>query len=365
MENTPNVQELIARLAQLHKETHEVLQHQFFDNLAISKTNQLERKLAERGTGPTVRVYLGKHLEHARPLNDNLEYVHLSEDFLLDPPRNVPKNSIFLLLNNDVAKHINQYLAYYNSMPNALFVIWDWDSQHWIQMSSLLAAYSDFYISASSENAYLLSHFSPHVIGPVFAAAHQWPRKFLLERAHLFLDNRIDEPLGMHGFYPNYPRRNRAIATVTQTYPTVTFASNDFKQRSEDDNFREWARHKTHWIMPVLAGVPIRVYNAMVTGGIPILPSFYKQLPEIANLGATALYYEVADLLDPAKINTAAVARFDAAGESGLIHRICQAVEHHHVDTRCDLIIKEVDTAVKKILSSDRGHDGGYIGWQA
>jgi hypothetical protein len=362
MENTNNPQDIITRLAQLSKETHELLQDPYFDNLAISKKIRLEQKLAERGVQETGRVYLGRHLEHARPLDGSCEYVHLPENFLLDPPKDVPKNSIFILLNNDVAPYINQYLAYYNSTPNALFVIWDWDSQHWIYMSSLLAMNSDFYISGTSENAFLLSHLSPHVLGPVFVAAHQWPRKFILEHIDLFLKDRIDTPLGMHVFYQQYPKRNRAIATVSKTYATVGFTNNDYKLRTEEENFREWAQHKTHWIMPVLSGVPIRVYNALITGGIPILPSFYKNLPEIEVLGEHPMYYEVADLVEPKMINEAAVARFDAAGESGLIQRICEAVEKHHIDTRCDAIIKAVDDAARKIANRDRSHTTGYLG---
>lgn len=362
MENFESVHQIISKLSDLSKEVHQVLQDPFFESWALSTKIRLERKLAASDFAHISRIFLGSHLQHARPLDSKRELIHLADDFLLAPPKEIPQNSVFLLLNNDVARYLPQYIEFYNNHPEALFVIWDWDSQHWIYMSSILALNSDFYISASSEHAYLLSQFNPYVLGPVFAAAHQWSRKFIIEHIELFLDNRLNEPLGKHVYYETYPRRNRAIATVTPVYPSVGFANNDFKARSEMENFKEWAQHKTHWIVPVLAGVPIRVYNALITGGIPILPAFYKNLPEIAILGDVPLYHEVADLLEPKMINDAAVAKFDAAGESGLIQRIAYAVEHHHVDARCEHIFLALENSIGKILNSDRSHDLGYLG---
>lgn len=357
--------DLINKLAGLAKQVNDTLQDPFFESWALQQQRKVDAKLAARGDTRIHSVFLGHHLQHARPLQARRDFVHLDESFLLSPPQTVPPGSVFLLLNNDVAKHLPQYIDFYNRHPEALFVIWDWDSQHWLYMSSVLAMHADFYISASSENAHLLSQFNPYTIGPVFAAAHQWTRKFLLEHLEIFLAPRVNEPLGMHVYYENYPRRNRAIATVSPTFPSVGFGTNDFKNRSELDNFQEWARHKTHWIVPVLAGVPIRVYNALVTGGIPILPAFYRNLPEIGILGDVPVYYQVSDLVQPRLVNEAAVARFDAAGEGGLLQRITQAIEQHHVDRRCEHIFDALETCMTQIARGDKSHGQGYLGLRA
>ena len=365
MKKFENVHEIISKLADLHNDVSLVLQDPYFEALALSRKQQIEQKLATNQFTTLRRIYLGAHLQHSHSLNSQREFVYLTEDFLLSPPMDIPSNSVFLLLNNDVAKNLPQYLEFYQQHPECLFVIWDWDSQHWIYMSSILALNSDFYVSASSENAYLLSQFNPYVVGPVFAAVHQWSRRFILEHIDLFLGKRVDTPLGRHVFYNSYPRRNRAIATLTQTFPSVGFGTNEFKGRTDLENLHEWAQHKTHWIIPVLAGVPIRVYNALITGGIPLVPTFYKNLPEVAAFGDVALYYEVADLLQPQPINEAAVARFNAAGESGLIQRIAHAVEHHHVDGRCEQIFAALELSIQRLTAGDRSHDSGYLGFSS
>ena len=353
--------ELIEQLTGLTKQVHTLLQDPFFDTWALHKQVQMERKLAAMRFERAEHVFLGFHLATARPVAAR-EYHHLPADFLDAPPQQIPPNSVFLLLNNDIAPKLQQYMAFVQAHPDALFVVWDWDSQHWIQMGAILAMNSDFYVPGTSENVSLLAQFSPYVLGPVFVGVHQWTRRFLAEQMPLMLEPREDTPLGQHARYPQYPRRNRAIATVSPTYPTVGFTDNAYKQRSELDNLREWARHKTHWIMPVMAGVPIRVFNALAAGGIPILPAFYRNLPEIAVLGDTPLYYEVGDLIEARRINEAAVARFDAAGESGLLARVADALQHHHVDQRCEQILGALERAVDRIGRKDRSHDEGYLG---
>ncbi|MCX8062046.1 MAG: hypothetical protein N3D16_05650 [Anaerolineales bacterium] len=361
MSSISDVHQMIERLSNLNKEVYSILQDPIFDSLAFTKVQGLLDKLQGNDFTRIRSVFLGEHLRKSMPINLEREYFYLSEDFLNSLPR-VPKNSVFLLTNNDIGSSLPKYIDFYNSNPGILFIIWDWDSQHWIAMSSMLAVYSDFYIAAGSENAFLLSHFNPNVIGPVFCAVHQWTRRFIVDNIDCILGSRSDSPLGKHVYYSAYPKRNRVIASVAVHYPDVGFSDNQYKSKSDIDNLREWASYKVHWISPVLSGVPIRVYNSLITGGIPLLPSFTRNMPEVEILGKYPLYYGVEDLLNPKKIVNDAVNRFDLGGESGLIERVSCAIEKHHVDGRWELILSEVEKQIDKINRSDRGFQSGYLG---
>jgi len=365
MSNLDGPHEIINKLSELTKNLHEVLQDSFFDSLAFSKLTQLRQKLEGGNFQRIDRIFLGDHLKNARPLDSGREYRNLPIDFLASEPGVFPKHSLFLLTNNDIGTNLPRFLEFYSQANHLLFVIWDWDSQHWIQMSSILAMHSDFYISGTAENAFLLSHFNPWVLGPVFIGVHQWTRKFIIDHMDCLFGDRTDSPFGLHVHYGKYPRRNRLIATLGQSFESVGFANNDYKLRSELENLQQWSSFKTHWIVPVLGGVPIRVYNAMITGGIPILPAFYKNMPEVALLGNTPLYYDVPDLLEPEPIHRAAVAKFDSGGESGLIQRVTEVIARHHIDTRCESIFQMVEESVRKILSGDKGHEAGYVSMTA
>jgi hypothetical protein len=355
--------EIINKISEYLSAAHQALQDPFLDSLAYAAETNLRgktRRLHEKLTGV---VFLGAHLKNAAALNSTSKYVNLAEDFLGLDGVQYPDGSIFLLTNNDIGKHLPQYLELYANNRNSLFVVWDWDSQHWLQMSGILAVSCDYYVSASSENTFILSHFNPCIIGPVFVGAHQWSRRFILENIPSLLGARQDTPLGPHGFYEKYARRNRAIAAVGRHFESVGFASNDYKGRSDLDNLKQWAAHKSHWIVPVLGGVPIRVYNALITGGIPIVPAFYKNLPEIHALGDVPVFYETSDLVDPAAVNAAAVAKFDQQGESGLLARIAHAVEYHHVDAHCERILCAVQRSAARMVGGNTFDGDGYLGF--
>jgi hypothetical protein len=354
--------DLVGKLAGQAADMHQVLQDPFFDSLAFSQHERLVAKLHMADFASARHVYMGAHLQHARPTEPGRRYIALAENFLDAPPTDIPAGSVFVLLNNDIGKDLMRYIAFYEAHPQVLFVVWDWDSQHWIQMSATLAMHCDFYISASSDNAFLLSHFNPHVLGPVFAGVHQWTRQFLLEHFHLLTAPRAQTPFGPHVHYAKYPKRSRAVASLAQHFESVRFADNQYKAKTDEDNLKEWAGYMSHWIVPVLGGVPIRVYNALITGGIPILPSFYRNVPEVAGLGPTPLFYEVHDVLEPHAIQALAVERFNSEGGGGLVQRISDALATQHIDSRCARVLALVHTSITGLLDGREASLPGHYG---
>lgn len=357
--------ERVNQLAQLHKGVHDLLGDRLFDSLAMGKSVALQRKL-EAGRFASVRhICLAHNLRHAVPVNAARHYTHLPKDFLAQPLDSLPDDCVYLLLNNDIGKHLPQYVELVARRPRCLFVVWDWDSQHWIYMAALLAAHSDFYVPAASENLYTLSHFNPHLLGPAFAAVNQWTRRFVVEHMDLLLAARSDDPFGPHVQYEGFDRRNRAVVTLNRSFPGIAFTDHGYQQKSDLDNLREWAHHKAHWIIPVLGGVPIRVYNCLLTGGIPVLPAHYRNMPESLVFDPrpahAPLYYDVIDLVDPAATQRQAVERFDATGTVGVAERVGWALEHHHIDTRCEAVLTALEDAVRRLAHGERGAPGAYL----
>lgn len=115
--------------------------------------------------------------------------------------------------------------------------------------------------------------------------------------------------------------------------------------------------------MPVLGGVPIRVYNALITGGIPLVPGFYRNLPEIAGLGTGPLFYEVHDLIEPQAIAALANERFDSEGHGALLQRVSDALATQHVDARCAQLLGLLQNSIAGLLDGREatlpGHYGG------
>ncbi|MEB3214196.1 MAG: hypothetical protein VKL39_22800, partial [Leptolyngbyaceae bacterium] len=123
----------------------------------------------------------------------------------------------------------------------------------------------------------------------------------------------------------------------------VCFTDNQFKHQSDLESLCEWSAYKTHWIAPVLGGVPIRVYNALSTGGVAILPSFYHALPEGNQFTKQCIFYETSDVIDPKNIVQEAVDIFDSIPYSLHLDLISSSIEKFHIDSRIERILLAVE----------------------
>jgi hypothetical protein len=55
------------------------------------------------------------------------------------------------------------------------------------------------------------------------------------------------------------------------------------------------------------------------------------------------------------------VQRFDAAGRVGAAQRIGQALDRHHIDTRCEQVLQAVDAALARTRSRDAADGSRYL----
>jgi hypothetical protein len=358
---TADLTDRIDHIARLHKDLHGLLGERAFDDLAIAKSLALRRKLEGGRLGQLKRVCLAHNLRHATPVNAGREFVHLPKDFLAGDLASLPDRCTYLLLNNDIGRHLPRYLELVQQRPECLFIVWDWDSQHWLQMGCLLAAHSDLYVPSTSENLYTLSHFNPHLVGPAFAAVNQWSRQFIVDHLSVLVAAREDQPFGPHVRYGGFDRRNRAVATLNKSFPAIGFADDGYQHKSDLDNLREWARHKAHWIVPVLGGVPIRVYNCLLSGGVPVVPAHYRNMPENLVIGDDAVYYDVIDLVEPKERQAEAVQHFDAAGPAGVLSRVGHALAHHHIDPRIESVLTGAEALLARVAGGPAKAQGAYL----
>jgi hypothetical protein len=250
------------------------------------------------------------------------------------------EDAVVIVNNNDItasaAGGLPSYCEFFSHCERTVFIGWDWDNHHWLERSTLLAAHTDMYAPAHAENLYLLTRYNACTMGPVHCATVQWSRSFLAEQLSAILQQaRSDMPLGLHIPYGSFVFRNRVVGTLNQHYPTVGFSNPEFHNRSALERLREWMSHKTHWIVPVLNDVPIRIFDALATGGIPLLPQSLRHLAPACDLGEEhCVFYSPEDIIDPQHVVARANALFDRGGSYGIAARHRLAVEHHHGDSR-------------------------------
>ena len=280
-------------------------------------------------------------------------FFHCSDQHVFDQKLAYLEDSIVIVNNNDVAYRdgLLNYSTFYSKCNRTIFAAWDFDNHHWLGLSTFLAAHSDVYTPAHHENLYLLTRYNWLTVGPIYAGIIQWPRKFLIEHlADILTAERTDAPLGKHIPYPTFHFRMQVITALNRHYPSIGFSDGTFHARTADDRLKEWYSHKSHWIVPVLNDVPIRIFDALVTGGIPIVPESLRFLPPVNEISKdNILFYGPQDIVDPKNIVAKANQLFDEGGADKIVGRHIYALNHHHGAGRLRQILEYVSTAFELV----------------
>lgn len=331
--------------AKLSADCVEFAQEDTFFHLAVAKNARIERLREYFGGKPIRKVFLSGNLApfefSQAPLGveflDKGFFGEANDEALLQKKAHLD-GAIVIVNNNDVGKRefMPFYARLYELCDETIFVGWDWDNHHWLESSTFLAAHSDIYAPAHHENLYLLSRYNGLISGPVYCAAVQWSRQFLANALPgILLAQRSPEPLGKHVPYASFRFRNRVVATLNSHHASITFSDWGFHDRTAADRLQEWVGHKCHWIVPVLNDVPIRIFDALVTGGIPIVPESLRYLPPVNAIDRQSiLFFGPMDVINPGNIVARANALFDEGGQDGLVARHRYALDHHHGDSR-------------------------------
>ena len=318
-------------------------QNDAFFYLAAAKNARISTLKTYFSQNPLRKIYLSANLGGFECAVEGLEVAILEKNYFVEPDtvRRTAKKTqlegcIVIVNNNDAGTPESRaaYAEFFEECPATCFIIWDWDNHHWLELSTFLAAHSDIYAPSHHENLYLLSRYNWLIGGPVYCSSVQWPRKFLA--AHLpeiVAAERSSAPLGMHIPYAQFSFRIRVISTLSQYYPSIGFINRSYHARTPEDRLKEWCSHKTHWISPVLNDVPIRIFDALVTGGIPIVPDSLRFLPPVNAIPREFIaFYSPADIVNPMALVEQANRLFDEGGRKGIESRHHLALQHYHGD---------------------------------
>jgi len=309
-----------------------------FDDLLFYKSLKLSQK---HKPGSIKKVFLSELIFK------NVNLVNQMSLFSIDNVQNYFKEGdVVIVNNNDVFQTddgLNKYLAIYSSSPDAIFIIWDFDNHHNIKDASLLSLLCDFYIPAHIINSELLVRFNPNFVGHVMPCVIQWSRAFLVENSSKIIDSvRSNDPLGMHIKYDKFPVRNRNVQRLNNFYNSISFVDFSYHALSSLARLEEWSTYKLHWVIPTYNDVPSRIFDALITGGIPLVPDYLKYQLVDNELINFVLFYKWEDLKDPRKIIDLALTQFDELGREGCIQRYEYALNNCHVDQRIELILQRV-----------------------
>jgi hypothetical protein len=315
-----------------------------FFHLAIVKNLRISALKSHFSQSSIRKVFICAHLAAIECSIDGIEVAVLDNNFFqeADPTRRAAKksqleNSLVIVNSSNMGSTDARaaYTDFFEECTKTCFLAWDHDNHHWLEMSTYMAAHSDIYVPAHHENLYLLSRYNWLIAGPVYSSTMQWSRKFLADHLpNMLAVERSDSPLGMHIPYSMFSFRNQVISTLNKFYPSVGFSSHDFHAKTPEDRLKEWYSYKTHWIVPVLNDVPIRISDALITGGIPIVPMSLQLMPPVNSIPREhIIFYSPSDIVNPQALVERAVTMFNQGGAEGIIARHQLALQYYHGNT--------------------------------
>jgi hypothetical protein len=254
--------------------------------------------------------------------------------------------SLIILTNNNLAQiGPAQFCQFMENFETCVVAVHDFDNHHWHHLSIACALVADVYVPAHLSNNIIQSRINPNIDISLPCGTIQWTRELLFSQLEKIINlDRIKSPLGMHYFYEKFKYRNSVITTLGQNIPTVKINLHNFHTRSAIDRFNEWASHSCHWIIPVHNDLPIRFFDALVTGGIPIIPSTLAHQMEYFNVPSHFyVTHDALDIINPTDIIQKANDLFETRSLEGILERFEYCLKNFHVNAIATRIIEHCE----------------------
>jgi hypothetical protein len=309
-----------------YKDQERIRKREFFSKNGFSKTIVVTNP---SNYGNVSKKIKGQEIETI--LDADLSSIYANSEVC----RSKLEGAIVIMTNNNVAKIDPIKLAtIIEATPNTLYVIHDFDNHHWHEHSIKCALLADIYAPAHLSDFAIVGRINPVIVPGIPCGTIQWTEQFLVEHlSEMLNNNRKPMPLGMHSYYGKFRFRNSVLATVNKYFDTVGLLKQDFHGRSPLDRWTEWINHPVHWIAPVFNDLPLRFFDSLITGGIPLVPVSLK--PYLNILGIPEQFYicyTPADLLSVDEFVRSSIHTFESLGEEARVFRHAYALQNFHVD---------------------------------
>ena len=314
----------------------------FSDILALNSAREQRLAHARENWKGEIFYYLNEPPNFAclSPVVGGYKGVSLSLSEILNGPSELDYGPL-LLTNNHLAYVIRNAGFEGISAVRALWaknllLVHDYDNHHWFQMSFLGQAMSDFYFPGHPLSGYVFHYDLKSLQSPIPIGSIQWTKEFLAQNYAFSLSGqRRVGPLGKHHAYPKFTYRNRVVTTMSSHCPDVALLdASSYARLPDEARLAEWCGVKLHLVVPVARDIPIRFFDALVTGGIPLIPvSLERAVSEYGVPKEFYVCYDLADIVNPTPLIAHAEAYFDSGGQQGILERVLYGVTQCHVDT--------------------------------
>lgn len=237
--------------------------------------------------------------------------------------------------------------------------IWLWDHHHQIDLSCKMALLADLVFPMHETVNDYLKIFNDHVFSAVPAATAQWGgpdsvHELYLKYAQAPRSNRL---YGGFVAYDGYARNDLIRACMaaipdhdlTLRPPSESRDVEQFDPAQREARFAEWVSHKCSLVYALAEDMPIRLFDALVCGQIPLVPhnlnGFDLVISPRLQQSLPIVRFDPTDIGSVKTAWETALALYDQGGAAAARRRHDYARQHHTMPQRVIDMILTVLTA--------------------
>jgi hypothetical protein len=246
-------------------------------------------------------------------------------------------------------------------VPDCVNLVWLWDHHHHPELGGQMAMLADIVLPMHETAVDYLKLFNDYVFSAVPAASAQWgdPRQVeavFREHAAAERSNRL---YGGFVAYEGY-QRNQFIRRVMSRLPDHALVLRPpgevrdiqhFDPATRRQRMIEWMGHKCSLVCALTEDVPIRVFDALLAGQIPLVPynlnGFDRLVSPADQAALPVLRYDPYDVDSVEMAWVAAVGLYDRLGAAGAARRHRLVLDGHLMKHRVIDVIQTVLNAAR------------------
>ncbi len=322
--------------------------------IKISRLANIERRNIAIIVKPS---YLGELDRVLRSGERNIRTFRSSQEFF---DSDFCNETHVVVINNNFFPTTELQLRWRNYLKepeSPLGVLWSYDNHHSFANTIITHSIFDVIVPAHANYTdYLLT--TPTILLPATPCGlAQWTPDVVMEGYEAFGNvERTDKLDGGYNLYFNRNAyRNAKIETISAGMPEsnvrgVVFNEQRYWQNSDLDNLKEWMSHKTSVAIPVNNDLPIRVFDALAAGQIPLVPGWLGGFDSIISPALQRslpivkfLDYDVSEIR---RAHRKALKLFDQGGAEGIKRRRDYCLNTHTLNHRYEEILTKIENLI-------------------
>lgn len=245
--------------------------------------------------------------------------------------------------------------------PRVLTLCYGWDHHHIGRVHALMSIAFDIFVPMHESSVDYLRSLTGLVTRPVWAFSQFTNPQVIDDLAKEAL--RRPRSNALYGKFTAYghPRdilvercRKEIEGSIVECRPGFD-NSGDYLKISERERFLDWASYKVSVSLSIHNDIPMRIYDALLTGQIPLVSrnvtGFERIFSEAEQKALPIIRFSVEHPLSIKAAWQRALKRFDEDGDAGITRRHACVRRHHLLQNRLKMLFDILDEYAEEAVT--------------